>query len=299
MFFRLRGNYLGKKWLEKNLIRLKTRLYRGFRACYSLVGRPRRVLEELVQQGLISCELTAVDNTDSRGVHPATLPIHGNTMRDRFAGPPPQHLMSTRPSPSSDLHQNGNKNNNVIAALPCGYIAHSQSDRALRRFDDVPLCGVAANLLARFKGSDARATLRAAVGDAEDDGSGFSISLNFLHKGNGEYAVNPAFLPSLPDVWEEGPGRDLGGASSSSIAVAFCTNCRVGRRIPKAVVCMGVSMSLTELRSLDYQEKGLTRCKPAATRPLDWTSFDGRFPLCGTNRKQKVGFCHVLPCRKK
>ncbi|CAM9586390.1 unnamed protein product [Ectocarpus sp. 4 AP-2014] len=90
-------------WLEKKLIRLKTRLYRGSRACFSLVGRPRRVLEELVQQGLIS-----------------------------------------------------------------------------------------SNLLAPFKGSDARATLRAAIGDAEDDGSGFSVSLNFLHKGNAspEYPVD-------------------------------------------------------------------------------------------------------------
>lgn len=43
-----------------------------------------------------------------------------------------------------------------------------------------------ANLLASFKGSDARATVRAAIGDAEDDGRGFSVSLNFLHKGNGK-----------------------------------------------------------------------------------------------------------------
>lgn len=44
------------KWLEKGLIRMKTGLYRGFRTFYSLVGYPRRILENLAQQGLISCE---------------------------------------------------------------------------------------------------------------------------------------------------------------------------------------------------------------------------------------------------
>eukprot|EP00903_Cladosiphon_okamuranus_P011263 g10621.t1 len=82
-------------WLEKSLIRIKTSLFRGFRTFYSWVGYPRRALEHLAQQGLIS-----------------------------------------------------------------------------------------SGLLASFKGSDARATLRAAIGDAEDDGRGFSISLNFIHKGN-------------------------------------------------------------------------------------------------------------------
>lgn len=49
-----------------------------------------------------------------------------------------------------------------------------------------------ANLLASFKGSDARATVRMAVGDTVDDGRGFSISLNFLHKGNGKAGRVPA-----------------------------------------------------------------------------------------------------------
>lgn len=40
-------------------------------------------------------------------------------------------------------------------------------------------------LLAPLKESEARATFRLAVGDAEDDGTGFSVSLNVLHKGNG------------------------------------------------------------------------------------------------------------------
>ncbi|CAM9483729.1 unnamed protein product, partial [Pylaiella littoralis] len=90
-------------WLEKGLIRMKMGLYRGFRTFCGMVGYPRRALESLAQQGLIS-----------------------------------------------------------------------------------------SNLLASCKGSDARATVRMAVGDAVDDGRGFSVSLNFLHKGNAstEYPVD-------------------------------------------------------------------------------------------------------------
>lgn len=51
------------------------------------------------------------------------------------------------------------------------------------------------SLLASLKGSDARATLRAAIGDAEDDGRGFSVSLNFVHKGNGKRKPLAADLP--------------------------------------------------------------------------------------------------------
>lgn len=43
----------------------------------------------------------------------------------------------------------------------------------------------AAVIMAPLKSADTRATARLAVGDPEDDGTGFSISLNFLHKGNG------------------------------------------------------------------------------------------------------------------
>ncbi|CAM9988729.1 unnamed protein product [Scytosiphon promiscuus] len=82
-------------WLEKNLIRIKTGLFRGFRTFYGLVGHPRRALENLAQQGHIS-----------------------------------------------------------------------------------------SSVLALHKGSEARATLRAAIGDPEDNGQGFSVSLNYLHKGN-------------------------------------------------------------------------------------------------------------------
>lgn len=39
--------------------------------------------------------------------------------------------------------------------------------------------------MAPLKESEARAMFRLAVGDAEDDGTGFSVSFNFLHKGNG------------------------------------------------------------------------------------------------------------------
>lgn len=55
--------------------------------------------------------------------------------------------------------------------------------------------------------------------------------------------------------------------------------------MPNAVVCMGVSMRLTELRALDLQQQGFTRCKPSATLSLDRTSFNGRFPLCGYELK--------------
>ncbi len=44
------------KWLEKGLIRAKTALYRGFRTLYRHAGYPRRALENLAQQGLISRE---------------------------------------------------------------------------------------------------------------------------------------------------------------------------------------------------------------------------------------------------
>lgn len=45
-----------KKWLEKSLIRSKTRLFRLIRTFYSWVGYPRRALENLAQHGVISCE---------------------------------------------------------------------------------------------------------------------------------------------------------------------------------------------------------------------------------------------------
>lgn len=51
--------------------------------------------------------------------------------------------------------------------------------------------GMIANLLASFKGPDARATVRMAIGDAVDNGRGFSVSLNFLHKGNGKIVGTP------------------------------------------------------------------------------------------------------------
>lgn len=47
--------------------------------------------------------------------------------------------------------------------------------------------------MAPLKESDARATVRVAVGDAEDDGRGFSVSFIFVHKGNGA-CVCPRFL---------------------------------------------------------------------------------------------------------
>lgn len=46
----------------------------------------------------------------------------------------------------------------------------------------------AAVLLEPLKESDARATAQIAVGDVEDEGSGFFLSLRFLHKANGKDA---------------------------------------------------------------------------------------------------------------
>ncbi|CAM9193788.1 unnamed protein product, partial [Hapterophycus canaliculatus] len=47
-------------WLEKGLIRIKTGLYRGFRTFYSIVGCPRRALENLAQHGHISASVLAL-----------------------------------------------------------------------------------------------------------------------------------------------------------------------------------------------------------------------------------------------
>lgn len=60
------------------------------------------------------------------------------------------------------------------------------------------------NLLASLKGSDARATLRAAIGDAEDDGRGFSVSLNFVHKGNGKQRPGRRLSPVFLVIHQEG-----------------------------------------------------------------------------------------------
>lgn len=78
------------------------------------------------------------------------------------------------------------------------------------------------NILSALKASDARASVRAAIGDVEDDGRGFSVSLNYVHKGNGE-CPRPALLFSAGPPFDAGLRRGVVAcALAPFLGTLFC-----------------------------------------------------------------------------
>lgn len=73
----------------------------------------------------------------------------------------------------------------------------------------------------------------------------------------------PPYFPPSQTFGRKDLGENLEGGFST-IAVALCTNCRVGKRMPNAVACTGVSMRLTELRALDLRR---SKVSPDANLP--------------------------------